>query len=326
MKRSSVIGRIKEVLKILLLLTASLLALFLIFDAFHPVDLSSVDDTSRLVKAADGSWLYAQTNSDEKWRFPVVVEKLDPAYVQMLLAFEDQRFYQHPGFDLLAMMRAVSQMIAQQKVVSGGSTITMQLARLLNPKPRTVWAKATEIIRSFQIEWHFSKKEILAAYLTLAPYGGNVEGVVAASMRYFGKLPYALSASESALLVSLPQSPERNRPDRSISNARKARDKVLAMAREKSLISEDIYQQAIHQSPPEKSKRYPRYAPHLSQKLLAGGAESEKEIMTTLHGGIQKQLEYWAKSKSSEIGRGDDTRSVSRTKQGCGSRGLSGVA
>ncbi len=293
--------RWKRAAKISLFSLFSLFPLFLLFDRLSPVDLSAVHNTSRVVKAADDSWLYAQTNSEEKWRFPVDVTKLDRAYVQMLLMFEDQRFYTHPGFDPLAMMRALSQMISQQKVVSGGSTITMQLARLLDPKPRTVWAKMTEIIRAFQIEWHYSKEEILAAYLTLAPYGGNIEGVVAASKHYFGKLPYALSASESALLVSLPQSPERNRPDRSIKNAKKARDKVLAIAKNRSLISDSIYQQAIDQIPAKSPQKYPRYAPHLSQKLLARLSPSKQEVLTTLHGGLQKQLEKWAKSKADTL-------------------------
>ena len=277
--------------------------LFLLFDHFDPVDLSKLDETSRVVKAADGTWLYAQTNGEEKWRFPVDLSKLDPGYLRMLLAFEDQRFYSHFGMDPLAMMRAVRQLIVQRRVVSGGSTITMQLARLLEPGPRTVRVKLREILRAFQLEWHHSKEEILAAYLTLTPYGSNVEGVVAASMHYFGKLPAALSASESALLVSLPQSPERNRPDRSVEHATEARNKVLKIAREKGLVSEEIYRQALVAVPPKKAKNFPRHAPHLSQKLLLKKLPFQREIETTLHAGLQKQLEQWARSKSSLLGK-----------------------
>ena len=303
-------GRIiKRVIKIFLIVNTLLFIAFLLFDTLNPLKLSLIQNTSKVVKAADGSWLYAQTNSEDKWRFPVTIERLDPAYIEMLLAFEDKRFYTHPGFDLLAMMRAVSQMFRQGEIVSGGSTITMQLARLLEPKSRTVWAKMIEIIRAFQLEWHHSKEEILSAYLTLTPYGGNIEGVVAASKHYFGKFPYALSASESALLVSLPQSPERNRPDRSIKNAREARNKVLKIARKKGLISDHIYQQAILQSPPKKPRSFPRYAPHLSQKLLASTTKSDQEIITTLHRGVQKQLERWAQSKSEHLA-GDTTLAV----------------
>ena len=271
---------------------------FLLFDSFNPVDISALNHTSRVVKADDGSWLYAQINTEHKWRFPVNIKMLDPGYIDMLLAFEDQHFYSHPGLDLFAMMRALSQLIVHQKIVSGGSTITMQLARLLDPKPRTVTAKLTEILRAFQLEWHYSKEEILSAYLTLTPYGSNVEGVIGASMRYFGKLPRSLSAGESALLVSLPQSPERNRPDRHIENAIKARDKVLTIARNKELINPFEYQQAIAKSPPVKLKKYPRHAPHLAQKILSNPKLSQKEIPTTLNGPLQKQLEIWAKSKA----------------------------
>jgi penicillin-binding protein 1C len=288
----------------LLLISAGVFAAFLFYDWIDPVDLSAANKTSRVVKAEDGSWLYAQTNREEKWRFPVEVKRLDPGYVRMLLAFEDQRFYRHIGVDPLAMMRAISQMIVHQKIVSGGSTITMQLARLLEPKRRTLWAKMREILCAFQLEWHYSKEKILAAYLTLTPYGGNVEGVVAASMHYFGKLPAALSAAESALLVSLPQSPERNRPDKSIEKATEARNKVLKIAKEKGVISRTIYEQALVLTPPRITQSYPRYAPHLSQKLLSRTPQSDKEIKTTLDSSLQQQLEQWARSKSDMLGKG----------------------
>jgi penicillin-binding protein 1C len=276
---------------------------FLLYDHLNPVDLSTLKQTSRVVKADDGSWLYAQINAEHKWRFPVDVTMLDPGYLDMLLAFEDRNFYAHPGLDFLAMGRALSQLIIHRKIVSGGSTITMQLARLLDPKPRTIRAKLTEILRAFQLEWHYSKEEILSAYLTLTPYGSNVEGVVGASMRYFGKLPRSLSAGESALLVSLPQSPERNRPDRHLENAINARNKVLKIAWDKELINQFEYQQAIEQTPPTKLKKYPRHAPHLAQKILSNPKIPQKEIATTLNRLLQKQLEVWARGKAETLAK-----------------------
>jgi len=272
--------------------------LFLLYDKFYPVDISKAFRTSRVVTASDGSWLYAQTNSEDKWRFKVDIAKLDPKYIEVLLAFEDKNFYSHHGLDISAMLRAIGQLIANRKIVSGGSTITMQLARLLEPKPRTIAAKIREIIKAFQIELHSSKDEILSAYLSLTPYGGNVEGVVAASMRYFGKLPQSLTASQSALLVSLPQSPERNRPDKHLANSLNARDKLLKMAYEKSIINRYQYQQALKEQVPTKLKSYPRYAPHLSEKLLGNKQIKEKKIVTTLDAKLQKQLERWLKEKS----------------------------
>ena len=237
MAGGSIRRKLFKVLKACIICLSLAFLSFLLYDHLNPVDTSTLKQTSRVVKADDGSWLYAQINTEHKWRFPVDVTMLDPGYIDMLLTFEDRHFYTHPGFDLFAMGRALSQLIAHQKIVSGGSTITMQLARLLDPKPRTIMAKLAEIVRAFQLEWHYSKEEILSAYLTLTPYGSNVEGVVGASMRYFGKLPHSLSAGESALLVSLPQSPERNRPDRHLKNAINARNKVLKIAWDKRLIN-----------------------------------------------------------------------------------------
>ena len=206
--------KIVTVLKYLLVTVTILVMGFFIFDTLSPINTKAIDDTSRVVKFKDGSWMYTTTNREHKWRFTVDLEKVDSNLLQLLLAYEDHRFYEHHGVDPLAMTRAIGQLIQYKRVISGGSTITMQLARLLDPKPRTMTSKLIEIVRAFQLELHYSKKEILSAYLTLAPYGGNVEGIVAASMRYFGKQPYALSASQIALLVALPQSPERNRPDK----------------------------------------------------------------------------------------------------------------
>ncbi len=296
-------GSMRKFFAWLIAVTAAIFLLFLLYDHFDPVDLSKIKETSRVVEAADGTWLYAQTSRDEKWRFPVEVPKLDPGFLRMLLAFEDQRFYRHPGMDPLAMGRAVMQLISSGRIISGGSTITMQLARLLEPKPRTVWGKLREIVRAFQLEWHYSKEEILSAYLTLTPYGGNVEGIVGASMRYFGKLPTALSASESALLVALPQSPERNRPDRSLHRAKKARKRVLDLARERGIISETLYRQALGEPLPSKLYPFPRYAPHLSQKLLLQSDPGKKVITTTLNADLQRQVERWAKSKASLLGK-----------------------
>ncbi len=261
------------------------------------MDISATKNLSRVVKSSDGSWLYAQTNGSDKWRFAVNTKDIDPHYIDMLLAFEDKNFYTHMGVDLLAIMRATSQLIANQKIVSGASTITMQLARLLKPKPRTISSKLIEMINAIQLELHYSKDEILSSYLTLTPYGGNIEGIVAASMRYFGKLPNRLTASQSALLIALPQSPERNRPDRHLQSATKARNKILKMAYDKNLINSYEYNISIAQKPSTKLYRLPRYAPHLSSKILSQNNIS-KEISTTIDISIQRELERWAKDKA----------------------------
>lgn len=268
----------------------------------YPLPLSETEDLSPVVASQEGRWLYAQTNSKQQWRFDLNVSKLDPLYLSMLIHFEDQRFWQHWGMDPLAMGRAIFQLLRQGHISSGGSTLTMQLARLLEPKPRTVRSKIIEILRAFQLELRYSKKEILRAYLVLAPYGGNIQGVVGASMHYFGKLPYALSPEEAAMLVSLPQSPETHRPDRHPKASLQARNKVLKMAQSHHLISLSLYQQAIHAALPPHIFPYPRHAAHLSQRLLRHTVRSP--IVTTLDATVQAQMEQWALSKRTFLSKG----------------------
>ena len=154
--------------------------------------------------------------ADGRWRLPVDAKTdVDPGYLKLLLAYEDRRFHSHRGVDPLALGRAALQLATRGHIVSGGSTITMQLARLMEPRrERSVYAKLRQMVRAIQIERQLSKDEILDLYLALAPFGGNLEGVRAASIAYFGKEPKRLSLAEAALLVALPQSPETRRLDR----------------------------------------------------------------------------------------------------------------
>src|SRR5690606_17601178 len=138
---------------------------------------------------------------DGRWRLKADIDKLDPQFLKMLVAYEDRRFWSHPGVDPAALLRAALQLVANGRIVSGGSTLSMQLARLIEPREeRSFTAKLRQIVRALQIERRLSKREILERYLTLAPYGGNLEGVRAASLAWFGKEPQKLSLSEAALL------------------------------------------------------------------------------------------------------------------------------
>lgn len=293
--------RIFKVVSLLLRSSLFVLLAFLLYDFYYPVDISKVQNQSRIVTDKDGAWLYAQMNREDKWRFALDIKQVDPSYIAMLLAFEDKNFYQHFGVDIKAMSRAIWQLLTEQRIVSGASTITMQLARLLKPKPRTLLSKLQEIIVALQLELHYTKEEILSSYLTLTPYGGNIEGLVAATMRYFGKLPRSLTAAQIALLVELPQSPERYRPDRNPKRAIKARNRVLKMAYEKALINGYEYHQSLLEPLPRILKKYPRYAPHLARKILADRKNPSPKIRTTLSSKLQKQLELWAKSKRYEL-------------------------
>jgi penicillin-binding protein 1C len=284
-----------------ILLGAGSFALFVAYvDWQYPIDLDRAQRPSRVVTDAAGAWIYAQTSADEKWRFSVELKRIDPLYRRMLLEVEDRHFDHHPGVDPLAMMRALWQWIVSGHIRSGGSTITMQLARLIEPKPRTLRSKIIEIIRALQIELHHTKDAILSAYLTLTPYGGNVEGVVAGCWRYFGKLPDNLSPAQAALLVALPRSPERLRPDRHPKRSQIIRDRILKKASIRGLIPPSVYRTALRESLPDRLHPFPRHAPHLSQRLLAR-TRIITSIPTTLNHRLQSQLESWAQAAGASL-------------------------
>ncbi|KGF69139.1 penicillin-binding protein, partial [Hoeflea sp. BAL378] len=183
-------------------------------DQAYPPPLEAANAISRQVLDRDGGLLRAYTAAGGVWRLPVTLDEVDPDYVNMLIAYEDRRFRSHHGVDPVALMRAAAQFVGNGgRIVSGGSTITMQLARLIEPRTeRSLAAKLRQMARALQIERRLGKDEILRLYLTLAPYGGNLEGVRAASLAWFGREPRKLSLSQAALLVALPQSPESRRP------------------------------------------------------------------------------------------------------------------
>ena len=194
-----------------------------------PLPLEQARKVSTTIVDRNGKLLRAYAMADGRWRLPVDAKTgVDPGYLKLLLAYEDRRFYSHGGVDPLALGRAAFQLVTRGHIVSGGSTITMQLARLMEPRrERSVYAKLRQMVRAVEIERQLSKDQILDLYLALAPFGGNLEGVRAASIAYFGKEPKRLSLAESALLVALPQSPETRRLDRYPDAARAARDRVL---------------------------------------------------------------------------------------------------
>src|SRR6185312_3121890 len=166
-----------------------------------PAPLGKNLEYSHVVLDREGRLLRAYAMREGRWRLPVTVKDVDPRFLRLLLVYEDKRFHEHHGVDSLSMARAVYQFTTSGYIVSGGSTITMQLARLLEPREhRTLGAKLRQIVRALEIEHALGKDDILALYLTLAPYGGNLEGVRAASLAYFGKEPRRLSLAEAALL------------------------------------------------------------------------------------------------------------------------------
>lgn len=212
---------------------------FFALDRAYPLPMADTLVTSTEVVDRDGALLRAFATPDGRWRMNTTLDQVDPAFVGMLIAYEDKRFYEHRGVDPVALLRAAGQFAGNGRIVSGGSTLSMQLARLIEPREnRSMAKKLRQIFRAVQIERHLSKTEILERYLTLAPYGGNLEGVRSASLAYFGKEPKRLSVSEAALLVALPQLPEKRRPDRKITTAHTARDRVLTRMVEAGVLND----------------------------------------------------------------------------------------
>ncbi len=242
---------------------------------------------SPVVEDRHGAMLRALMTRDDQWRLPVEPASVSPNYLRLLVAVEDKRFWRHHGVDPLALMRAAWQVLTRGRIVSGGSTLTMQVARLLEPRPRTVRSKIIEALRALQIEARMGKPEILRAYLTLTPMGGNLEGVRAGSLAWFGKEPRLLSDPEAALLVALPQAPGSARPDASPERARLARDRVLRLAVRAKVMDAASEQTARTVALPLHRRRLPVLAPHLTERLVA----SERVVSGPLHTTIDARLQ-----------------------------------
>src|SRR5438094_1628236 len=257
-----------------------------------PLPLEEARQVSTTIVDRNGKLLRAYAMADGRWRLPVDAKTaVDPGYLKLLLAYEDRRFWSHGGVDPLALGRAALQFVTRGHIVSGGSTITMQLARLIEPRrERSVYAKLRQMVRAVQIERQLSKDEILDLYLTLAPFGGNLEGIRAASIAYFGKEPKRLSLAEAALLVALPQSPERRRLDRYPEAAHAARDRVLARMVEDGVVSKEDAAQARAAVVPRLRKPMPILAPHSADQAIATLKDADV-IALTLDSSLQKVIE-----------------------------------
>ncbi|MDX2308889.1 MAG: penicillin-binding protein 1C [Hyphomicrobium sp.] len=256
-----------------------------------PVPVENADAVSTIVLDRHGKLLRAFTTPDGRWRLPVEPEDIDPRYFAILKAFEDRRFEDHGGVDFYGLGRAVTQAVEHGRLVSGGSTITMQVARLLEARhDKTAIGKLRQMVRAWQLEEQLSKRQIMTLYLRMAPFGGNIEGVRAASLAYFGKEPARLSIGEAALLVALPQSPETRRPDRNWKAAERARGRVLDRAFEAGVISAAERDRAKGEAVPKGRRDFPKRAPHLSEREVAGDP-SRKVHRLTLDGDLQGALE-----------------------------------
>ncbi len=268
-----------------------LIAFALVLDRLFPLPLPDDSAGSTVVLARDGRPLRAFADADGIWRYPVTIDDVSPLYVDALLGYEDRWFWRHPGINPFSLARAASQWILHRHIVSGGSTLTMQVARILDARTsRTVSGKLQQMLRALQLEAHLSKREILTLYLNHAPFGGTIEGVEAASWAYLGKPARQLSNAEAALLTVLPQAPSRLRPDRHAQAARVARDKVLDRMAALGIWSTVQVHDALVESVAARSLQPPMHAALLARRLRAAQPHVGR-ITTTIDAGLQKALE-----------------------------------
>lgn len=276
------------------------LAVLFALDRLFPPPLERGEGVSILVSDRDGRPLRAIPTGDHYWRFRADLDDIDPVFVEALLEVEDQRFWSHGGVDWLGMVRAAWSSAKAGRIVSGGSTITMQTARLLEPRPRTIPSKIIEMFRAHQIEARLSKREILELYLTLTPYGGNIEGIRAASWRYFGREPDRLSDDQIALLIALPQSPEVRRPDLRPKGADAGRKAIVSKLEQLGYLDAARAEEARTSLMPTGAYAFPARAWHATDRAARGASG---DLRSTLDSRLQAELEALALSHAEELGR-----------------------
>ncbi|BCG93696.1 penicillin-binding protein 1C [Mesorhizobium sp. 131-2-1] len=271
-------------------------------DRAYPPPLPAALAVSTEVQDRDGQLLRAFATPDGYWRLETRLDQVDKQFVDMLVAYEDKRFWDHDGVDVLALCRAAGQFVSNGHIVSGGSTLSMQLARLIEPRDsRSLGSKIKQMLRAIQIERRLSKREILERYLTLAPYGGNLEGVRAASLAYFGKEPKRLTVSEAALLVALPQLPEKRRPDRNLDIAHAARDRVLTRMVSIGLLGEREAARAALDDVSSLRRKLPALAAHAAYAMLPKAVPG-KPLQLTIRRSVQQGLEQVAREAAARLG------------------------
>ncbi|QIK39137.1 penicillin-binding protein 1C [Caldichromatium japonicum] len=246
--------------------------------------------------------LYVGALVDGRWRLSVELAQVDPRYLEWLKAIEDRRFSAHSGVDGWALLRAAWQWASQGRIVSGGSTLTMQVARLLDQRPtRSLLGKLRQIRLALALERRLTKDEILRLYLILAPYGGNLEGIRAATLAWLGHEPRRLTPAEAALLIALPQAPERRRPDRDPAALKQARDRILRRLHDLGYIDALELAEALKAQVPESRRALLRLAAHLAWRIQAANPE-RKALAATLDARLQAGLERLAARRAQLLG------------------------
>lgn len=230
--------RVRRALIVLAIAVAAPIALLGVLHLAFPYPAAKLSlEPSPIVRDRHGEPLRRLLGASQVWRIPVRLSEMSPALVEATIAAEDRRFREHCGVDSIALLRAIYLNLRHARVISGASTLTMQLAKLIEPRPRTFWGKTVEAFRALQLERLLTKDQILEQYLNRAPYGGNLSGVEAAARAYFGRHAGELDLAQATLLAGLPQAPSRLRPDRNPERARVRRDYVLDRMGDLELLS-----------------------------------------------------------------------------------------
>ncbi len=275
--------------------------LFLGLDRHYPLpDPNRIN--SIIILSQDKTPLRAFADRQGVWRYPVTLDEVSPLYLEALLTYEDRWFYWHYGVNPLAMLRAVWQWLRNGKAISGGSTLTMQVARILEPHERSIRGKLWQMFRALQLEWHYDKDEILTFYLNLAPFGGPIEGVQAASHAYLRKSASALSHAEAALLAVLPQSPSRLRPDRFPERAQAYRDKVLRRLQQLGVWESPVVDEALIERVLRSGFHQPMTAPLLARRLKQQAREKGvARLVSSVDGNLQARVENRVQARLSAL-------------------------
>ncbi|PID50357.1 MAG: penicillin-binding protein 1C [Proteobacteria bacterium] len=287
-------------LSLLVLLSLLLISIFIWWYYYALPERLFNAPLSNIVLDRHGHLLSAHIAEDEQWRFPEL-ENIPPKFAAALIQFEDKRFYHHMGVDPLALARAFILNIKRGRIVSGGSTLSMQVVRLSRNNPdRTLTEKALEALRALRLESRYDKDGILKLYASHAPFGGNVVGLEAAAWRYFGRDPQHLSWAESAMLAVLPNNPALVHPGRNRQRLREKRDALLQRLHERGLLSALDYQLAVAEPLPEAPRDLPRLAPHLLD-TLSMRAENGQRFQTTLDAVLQSQVTLLAERNAEQL-------------------------
>lgn len=277
------------------ILVGCVLFIFVALNLLFPLPVEKLNRPhARIIFSREGEALNLLTSDDRFWRFPTVLDSISPIMITAATAVEDRWFRYHPGINPISLLSAFIENISEGRIVRGGSTITMQVARMMEPKERTISGKAVELFRALQLELYFSKDELLQYYFNLAPYGGNLEGVGAAAWFYFGKQPDQLTISEAAILAAIPMSPNRYRPDINPEACRMRRDKILASVYGQGLLTAQEYNDAKAEEIPIARNNRPDLAPHFC--LTAAAKYPDRSVLrSTIDAHTQRICEQVAR-------------------------------